>query len=160
MFARLNFPGYNFKIIIEDGDGQSSKVFDIVRRKYVALSPEEWVRQHLLHFLVFEKAVPKSLIGIEKKLLVNNLFKRTDLVVYDRNAKPLLVAECKAPGVKITQRTFDQAARYNLSLDAKFFVLTNGMNIYCCTIDHEAQSYHFLEEIPVYKVLSDVTLER
>jgi hypothetical protein len=153
VLAKLNFPGYNFKIIIPDKDGQSSKVFDIVRRKYISLTPEEWVRQHLLHFLVFEKEVPKSLIGIEKKILVNNILKRTDLVVYSRNAKPLLIAECKASSVKISQDTFDQAARYNLSVNAKYFVLTNGLEIFCCTLDHPNKSYHFLPEVPSYELL-------
>ncbi len=125
----------------------------MVRRKYVSLTPEEWVRQHLLQFLVLNKGVPKSLIGIEKKIIVNNLDKRTDLVVYSRNAKPLLIAECKAPSVKISQDTFDQAARYNLSLDANYFVLTNGIKTVCCTIDHALQTYHFLEEIPVFDSL-------
>jgi Type I restriction enzyme R protein N terminus (HSDR_N) len=153
VLAKLNFPDYNFKIIIPDKDGQSSKVFDIVRGKYISLTPEEWVRQHLVHFLVFEKAVPKSLVGIEKKILVNRLPRRTDLVVYSRNAEPLLIAECKAPSVKITQDTFDQAARYNLSVNAKYFVLTNGLEIFCCTIDHEKKAYHFLEEIPSFQLL-------
>ena len=153
MFARLNFPGYNFKIIIHGNDGQSSKVFDIVRRKYVTLTPEEWVRQHLLQFLVLDRGVPKSLIGIEKKVMINNILKRTDLVVYSRNAKPLLIAECKAPSVKISQHTFDQAARYNLSLDVKYFILTNGLSTFYCTIDHDQQSYHFLEDIPSFELL-------
>ena len=153
MFAKLNFPGYNFKIIIHGNDGQSSKVFDMVRRKYVSLTPEEWVRQHLLQFLVLDKGVPKSLIGIEKKILVNNITKRTDLIVYSRNEKPLLIAECKAPSVKISQDTFDQAARYNLSLDANYFVLTNGLETFCCTIDHERKAYQFLEEIPEFEFL-------
>lgn len=153
MFAKLNFPGYNFKIIIPVKDGQNSKVFDIVRKKYVSLTPEEWVRQHLLHFLVYEKEVPKSLIGIEKKILVNKMLKRTDLVVYNRNAQPLLIAECKAPSVKITQRAFDQAARYNLTVNANYFVLTNGLEIFCCTMDHSAKSYQFLRDIPSFKFL-------
>jgi hypothetical protein len=153
LLAKLNFPGYNFKIIIHGNDGQSSKVFDIVRKKYVRLTPEEWVRQHLLQFLVLDKGVPKSLIAVEKKLLVNRILKRTDLVVHSRNAEPLLVAECKSPSVKISQRTFDQAARYNLSLNAKYFVLTNGLDTFCCTIDHERQTYHFLKEIPVFESL-------
>lgn len=153
MISKLNFPEYNFKIINDNISGQSSKVFDIVRMKYVSITPEEWVRQHLLHFLIHEKGVPKSLIGIEKKIVVNKLTRRTDLVVFSRNAKPLLIAECKAPTVKITQNTFDQAARYNLSLDVNYFVLTNGLDIYCCTIDHEKKAYHFLEDIPEYEAM-------
>ncbi|MCX6291774.1 MAG: type I restriction enzyme HsdR N-terminal domain-containing protein [Bacteroidetes bacterium] len=150
MFDKLNFPGYNFKIIIDDQNTQSSKVFDIIRRKYVSLTPEEWVRQHLIHFMVHEKGFPKSLIQVEKKILVNNLSRRTDIVVCDRQAKPLLVAECKAPSVKISQETFDQAARYNLSLQVKYFVLSNGKDTFCCIIDHQKQEYRFLEFIPSY----------
>lgn len=153
MFAKLNFPGYNFKIINDGNEGQSSKVFDMVRRKYVALTPEEWVRQHLLHYLVFEKEVPKSLIGIEKKILVNQIVKRADLIVYSRNAKPLLIAECKAPSVRVTQETFDQAARYNLTLNVAYFVLTNGINTFCCTLDHKNKTYHFHESIPAFQLL-------
>ena len=118
------------------------------------MTAEEWVRQHLLHYLVYDKRVPKSLIGVEKKILVNKLVKRTDLVVYGKNTKPLLIAECKAPGVKITQETFDQAARYNLSLDVTYFVLTNGLKTYYCTIDHVGKTYRFLDDIPVYELLS------
>ena len=150
MFPRLNFPPYNLKINIHGNDGQSSKIFDIVRRKYVSLTPEEWVRQHLLHFLVTEKGVPKSLIGVEKKILVNNITKRTDLVVYSTQAKPLLIAECKAPAIKITQKTFDQAARYNLSLNVNYFVLSNGLDTFYCTLDHVKKEYHFLPELPLY----------
>ncbi len=153
MFKKLNFPDYNFKIIIDDNTGQSSKIFDMVRRKYISLTPEEWVRQHLLHYLVYEKGVPVSLIGVEKKVLVNRTNKRTDLVVYSRNAKPMMIAECKAPSVRISQDTFDQAARYNLALDVNYFVLTNGLEIFCCTMDHQKKSYNFLPEIPSFDQL-------
>jgi hypothetical protein len=153
VFPKLNFPGYNFKIIIPDKEGQSSKVFDMVRRKYVSLTQEEWVRQHLIHFLVNEKGVPASLIGVEKKLLVNRITKRTDLVVYSRSAKPILVAECKAPSIQLSQDTFDQAARYNLTLNVNYFVLTNGLETICCTVDHTAKGYHFLQDIPFFDQL-------
>lgn len=153
MFPKLNFPGYNFKIINGGNEGQSSKVFDIVRRKYVVLTPEEWVRQHLLHYLVIDKEVPKSLIGIEKRMLVNHIVKRADLVVYGKSGKPVLIAECKAPSVKVTQATFDQAARYNLTLRVDYFVLTNGIDTFCCTLDHLNKTYHFQESIPSYQLL-------
>lgn len=153
MFPKLNFPGYNFKIINGDNEGQSSKVFDMVRRKYVVLTPEEWVRQHLLHYLVYDKEVPKSLIGIEKRMLVNRIVKRADLVVYGKSGKPVLIAECKAPSVKVTQETFDQAARYNLTLQVDYFVLTNGIDTFCCTLDHVNKTYHFHESIPSYQLL-------
>ena len=153
MFPKLNFPDYNFKIINGDKEGQSSKVFDMVRRKYVVLTPEEWVRQHLLNYLVFDKEYPKSLIGIEKRMLVNRIVKRADIVVYGKSGKPVLIAECKAPSVKITQATFDQAARYNLTLRVDYFVLTNGIDTFCCTLDHLNKTYHFQESIPSYQLL-------
>jgi len=110
---KLTFPGYNFKIESAPLSAQSPKIFDIVRKRFVALTPEEWVRQHLLHFLMNERKYPQSLISVEKKLLVNNLKKRTDVVLYSSSLKPLLIAECKAPSIKLNQLTFDQAARYD-----------------------------------------------
>jgi hypothetical protein len=149
----LSFPAYNFKIQSASIPGQSSKIFDIVRKKYVALTPEEWVRQHLIWFLIHEKRFPASLLGVEKKLMVNNLVRRTDLVAYSSALKPLLIAECKAPSVGISQRTFDQAARYNMTLDTSYFVITNGKVIYCCRINREKMGYDFLEDIPDYSGL-------
>jgi len=148
----LNFPAYPVKIT-SDQSGQSSKIFDIIRRKFVLLTPEEWVRQHLLHFMVTEKKFPRSLIGVEKSVKVNNLPRRTDVLVYNKAMRKILLAECKAPSVKITQKVFDQAARYNMSLDVKYFVLTNGLETICCTMDHEAQRYNFLKEIPEFQHL-------
>jgi hypothetical protein len=145
----LNFPAFSFRTTAAAG-GQSSKIFDIVRRKFVWLTPEEWVRQHLLHFLVNAKDVPKSLVSVEKNLKVNGLPRRTDVLVYSKAMKKMLLAECKAPAIKITQKVFDQAARYNLSLDVKYFVLTNGLQTVCCTMDHVRGQYNFLEEIPVF----------
>ena len=146
---KLSFPDYEFKIQ-QQGAGQSLVIFDIIRKKYVALTPEEWVRQHLLHFLVKERKFPQSLLSVEKKVLVNRLFRRTDIVVYSTGLKPLLVAECKAPSVAVTQAAFDQAARYNLTLGAAYFLLTNGLVTHCCTMDHHSRSYVFLEEIPFF----------
>jgi hypothetical protein len=145
----LNFPLYSFRITTNEG-GQSSKIFDTVRRRFVWLTPEEWVRQHLLHYLVTEKKVPKSLVAVEKNLKVNGLPRRTDVLVYSKTMKKVLLAECKAPSVKITQKVFDQAARYNMTLDVIYFVVTNGMETICCTMDHEKQKYNFLREIPLY----------
>lgn len=122
----------------------------MVRRKNVALTPEEWVRQHLLAFLVNDKNFPAGLIGVEKQLKVNGLPRRTDILVYSRGMKKILLAECKAPAVNINQEVFDQAARYNLSLGVKYFVLTNGLQTFCCTMNHEKQQYTFLREIPEF----------
>jgi hypothetical protein len=147
----LRFPRYDFRIHSADEQGQSLKIFDIIRRKYIALTPEEWVRQHLLHFLVNERKFPQSLLSVEKKVLVNNLLRRTDVVAYSSELKPLLIAECKAPTISILQQTFDQAARYNMTLGVKYFIITNGMDTHCCAIDHENQTYIFLNEVPFYK---------
>ena len=148
---RLKLPEAVFRII--SGSGQSSKIFDIIRRKYVLLTPEEWVRQHLLHYLVNEKKFPLGLIAVEKSIKVNGLPRRTYVLVYNSRPEKILLAECKAPEVKITQSVFDQAARYNLSLDVKYFVLTNGIETYCCTMDHEKKQYHFLKEVPMFTEL-------
>jgi hypothetical protein len=144
----LKLPAHDFRII--PGSGQSSKIFDTIRRKYVLLTPEEWVRQHLLHYLTEEKKFPLSLIAVEKSVKVNSLPRRTDVLVYNSKLEKLLLAECKAPSVKITQTVFDQAARYNMTLDVKYFVLTNGLETYCCTIDHELRKYNFLKEVPEF----------
>ena len=149
----LNFPEYDFKLQRSDNERQSLKIFDIIRKKYVVLTPEEWVRQHLLHFLVNERKFPQSLISVEKKLLINNLEKRTDVVIYSTSLKPILLAECKAPKVVLSQAAFDQAARYNMTLGVLFFVVTNGFDTYACRIDHESRSYAFTEQIPTYEEL-------
>ncbi|MBL0102973.1 MAG: type I restriction enzyme HsdR N-terminal domain-containing protein [Bacteroidetes bacterium] len=150
---RLHFPEYRFKLQRPSDGGQSLKIFDIIRKKYVRLTPEEWVRQHLLHFLVKERNFPQSLISVEKKLLINNLEKRTDVVVYSTAMRPMILVECKAPTVTVTQAVFDQAARYNMSLKVDFFVITNGMETFVCKMDEEEQAYSFLREIPDYSAV-------
>ena len=150
---RLRFPDYKFKLRTDTPDGQSLKIFDIIRGKFISLTPEEWVRQHLIHFLVHERGYPATLLGVEKKVLVNRLERRFDLLVYSRDFNPVLLAECKSPSVSLNQDVFDQAARYNLTLGAKYFVLSNGMETICCTIDHEKQNYQFIEEVPFYDKL-------
>lgn len=149
-FPKLCFPEYDFKIQSADSPEQSLKIFDIIRKKYVSLTPEEWVRQHLLHFMVKERKFPQTLLSVEKKVLVNRLFRRTDVVVYSPELKPVLIAECKAPSIVLTQMTFDQTARYNMTLGVFYFIITNGLEAVCCTIDHEKHSYNFLKEIPFY----------
>ncbi len=148
---RLNFPDYEFKLQRSSDERQSLKIFDIIRKKYVSLTPEEWVRQHLLHFLVNERKFPQSLVSVEKKLLINNLEKRTDVVIYSSSLKPVLLAECKSPKVPLTQAVFDQAARYNMTLNVGYFLITNGLESFICRIDHANQSYSFLQEIPTYE---------
>ena len=141
----LNFPSYSFRIKASEN---KQLIFDIVRKKYVVLTPEEWVRQHCIHFLHFEKKYPISLMAIEKQVKVNALTKRTDIVVYDTEGKPRVIVECKAPQIRISQSTFDQIARYNLELNANFLMVTNGLKHYHCMMNHHKQAYQFLTELP------------
>ncbi|WP_372793522.1 type I restriction enzyme HsdR N-terminal domain-containing protein [Lutibacter sp.] len=144
---QLNLPTYKFRI-------KSTKnkyvIFDIIRKKYVSLTPEEWVRQHLIHYLIEEKKYPLSLIGIEKKLTVNKLTKRTDILIFNTKGLPHIIVECKAPSVNITQNAFDQIASYNLKLNANYLMVTNGINHYYCKMDFENEKYIFLQNIPDY----------
>jgi hypothetical protein len=132
---------------------EGQQVFDIVRKKYVFFTPEEFVRQQLIHYLVDGLAYPKSLLAVEKQLTVNGMTKRADIVAYDRLGKPLLIAECKSPGVPVTQKAFGQAANYNMALRVQYLVITNGNHTYCCLIDFDNQRYEFLEAVPRWKSL-------
>lgn len=145
---QLNFPDFDFRLRNNAG---RQEIFDPVRRKFVALTPEEWVRQHLIAYLNRAKGYPLHAIGVEKQLLLNKQPKRFDLVVFKRNASPMLLVECKAPGVEITQKAFDQAARYNMLLLAEYFLITNGLEHYPCRIDYENKQYVFIQEIPGYE---------
>ncbi|WP_420322679.1 type I restriction enzyme HsdR N-terminal domain-containing protein [Flagellimonas sp.] len=141
----LNFPKYEFRV---KNSENSLHIFDLIRKKFVLLQPEEWVRQHTLHFLVFTKNYPKSLINVEKQLSVNDLKKRYDIVVFKPDGSINVLVECKAPEVKIDQTTFDQIAQYNLSLKADYLMVTNGMEHYYCKMDFKREKYMFLKEIP------------
>jgi hypothetical protein len=141
----LNFPVYEFLIREENGQ---LKIFDLARKKYVVLTPEEWVRQHLVHYLHKDKGYPLGLMIVEKEFKYNKLSKRADIVVCDRNGIPLLMAECKSPDVEITQGVFDQAMRYNLTMDVQLVILSNGINHFCFRLDKENQTYVALTEIP------------
>jgi len=125
-------------------------IFDIIRKKYMVLTPEEWVRQHVVHYLLNQKKYPKSIIAVEKQLTVNKMKKRFDVLVYNTTGTPEIIVECKAPKVKITQDTFDQIARYNLKLNANYLMVTNGLQHYFCMMDAENEKYVFLEELPEY----------
>ena len=145
--TNLNLPTYSFKIKSKEN---ILYIFDILRKKNVVLTPEEWVRQNYIQFLISEKKYPKSLIAIEKQLKVNNLIKRTDILIFDKNGLPNIIVECKSPKVKITQDVFDQIARYNLKLQAKYLIVTNGIQHFYCQMDHQQMKYDFLKEIPNY----------
>ena len=142
---KLNFPSRNYRLQTSAG---TTRIFDEVRKKWLVLTPEEWVRQHLVFYLHEQKSFPLVLMALEKSLRLNGMARRSDLLVYDKNRKALLLAECKAPGIRITQKAFDQAARYNMTLRVPYLIITNGMEHYCCRIDFGTGAYEFLENIP------------
>lgn len=143
----LNFPSYNFRI---KNSENNTYIFDVIRKKFVVLQPEEWVRQNCIQFLINEKNFPVNLINVEKVVKINGLNKRYDIIVYNSDGSIFLIVECKAPKVKISQSAFDQIARYNLILKASYLMVTNGLNHYFCTIDHNLGIYNFLKELPSY----------
>jgi hypothetical protein len=145
---KLNLPTYNFKI---KSNENKTLIFDIIRKKYMVLTPEEWVRQHFIAFLIEEKKYPTSLIAVEKQLTINNRKKRTDVLIFNADGKPDIIVECKAPNIKINQDTFDQIAKYNLKLKANFLIITNGLEHFYCKMDFENETYIFLKEIPSYQ---------
>lgn len=147
----LNLPYYPFKL---KSDGNRYLIMDELRKKYVVLTPEEWVRQHIVQYLINFKNYPKALISLEKGLKVNDLLKRSDVLVYDSNTEPLLLIECKAPEVKISQDVFDQAARYNSVYKVKYILITNGLEHFCAEIEHSNSSYKFLNDIPSFNLIT------
>ena len=144
---KLNFPVYSFRF--KNSENKVS-IFDEIRKKFILLTPEEWVRQHVVQFLLQDKNYPKSYINVEKLIKINDLSKRYDGVVFQPNGDIFLLIECKAPEVPISQQTFDQIARYNLVLKAKYLMVTNGLNHYFCQMDFENEKYVFLKELPEY----------
>jgi len=145
---KLNLPHYKFRL---KSNENKTLIFDNLRKKYMVLTPEEWVRQHFVQFLIEEKKYPASLIALEKQLTINNRKKRTDILVFNNEGKHDIIVECKAPQIKITQATFDQIARYNLKLKANFLIVTNGLDHFYCKMDFENETYLFLKDIPDYK---------
>jgi len=129
---------------------QKQYIFDIIRKKNVVVTPEELVRQDFIHYLIDELAYPKSKIAVELGLKINDLSKRSDIVVFGSDFNPILAVECKAPNVKIDQKVFDQLARYNLTLGVDYFILTNGKTTYCCKVNAKQKSYLHLDKIPFY----------
>ncbi len=143
----LNLP--SFDINVKKIGGKIS-ILDPLRRKFVALTPEEWVRQHFVNFLLKEKGYPAALIANEIQIDLNKLKKRCDSVVYNRDLSPLMIIEYKAPDVDITQQVFDQIVRYNIVLKVKYLIVSNGLNHYCCIMDYDKQSFNYLSDIPNY----------
>lgn len=143
----LNLPVFETKIAQREG---RTFIFDSIRSKYVALTPEEWVRQHFVNFLLTHKGYPRSLMGNEVLVELNGMKKRCDTAVYNRELAPLLIVEYKAPDVPITQSVFDQICRYNSVLRVQFLIVSNGLSHYCCKIDYTTNRYSFLADIPSY----------
>lgn len=144
---RLNFPSFDFRF---KNSENKIAIFDVIRKKFILLTPEEWVRQHVVHDLIDNWNYPKSLISVEKIVKINGMNKRYDIVVFTPNSEITILVECKAPNVNITQDTFDQIARYNFQLRAQFLYVTNGLQHYYCQMDYDKETYHFLPSLPNY----------
>ena len=144
---KLNFPKYNFRF---KSNENKTLIFDIIRKKFVILTPEEWVRQHTLHYLIYDKKYPVSHINVEKQLLLNDTVKRYDIIIFKNDGEVHIIIECKAPSITINQITFDQIARYNLALNSDILMVTNGLTHYFCKMDFENKKYLFLHYLPPY----------
>jgi hypothetical protein len=152
MMININLLEYNKSLQIENRESQNY-IFDIIRKKYLVLTPEEIVRQLMIHFLIKEKGYPKNKIRVEMGLQVNTLSKRCDILIYDSNFDPLLLVECKSAKVKIDQKVFEQIATYNMTLKVPYLLVTNGPRNYCSFINHEENFFKFLKEIPEYNLI-------
>jgi len=148
---KINFPDYEFRF---KSNENKTLIFDIIRKKFMILTPEEWVRQHVIRFLVSELNYPQSLINIEKQLTLHNTKKRYDIVVYNPDGSINVIVECKAPTIAIDQKVFDQIARYNFVLNASFLMVTNGIEHYYCSMDYQQEKYVFLKKLPSYSKMN------
>ena len=145
---KLNFPNFNIRLKNKEN---KHFIFDIIRKKWFLLTPEEWVRQHCIHYLVYKKHYLKSFINVEKKFLVNGINKRYDIVVFSKNADVLVLVECKSPKISINQDVFDQISKYNLTFKSKYLMVSNGLSHYFCAVNYKTKNYLFLTEIPNYE---------
>ena len=146
----LNLPAYDVKV---RGTREKPEIFDFLRKRYVSLTPEEWVRQHFTHWLVEHKGYPKGLLGNEIAMKCGEKTLRCDSILYNKEASAQMIIEYKAPTVSLTQRVFNQISAYNLLLHVDYLVVSNGLQHYCCKMDYEHQTYHFLDIIPDYQEL-------
>lgn len=144
---QLDFPAYDFRLKNSENKRQ---IFDPIRKKFIVLTPEEWVRQHVIKFLTINRKYPKSLINVEREINVLGTRKRYDIIIFNPDGSIYLIVECKAPSIDITQNTFDQIARYNLALNATYLMVTNGYNHYYCKMDFISEKYIFLKSLPQY----------
>ena len=143
MFQDLNLPAYNARI---EKNGDEHRIFDSIRRKYILLTPEEWVRQHFINFMVIEKKYPAALMAVETGHKYNTLQNRSDILVYNKYGQPWMLVECKAPAVNLTEEVLHQALRYNLVLNVQYIVITNGLQHYC--MKQNDRSFVFVDDLP------------
>ena len=148
----LNLPQYSFKITGNEG---GEMIFDEIRRKYVRLTPEEWVRQNFVRYLINAGKYPPGLIGIEVMISLNSMKRRVDILVHNRQGKPVMIVECKEPEVRIDDNVFDQIVAYNMALKTLYIVVTNGIDHYACKVDTENNKYEFLNVLPLYEELNN-----
>jgi hypothetical protein len=147
--VQLNLPDYPVKTRLQDNQ---QLIFDRIRKKYVVLTPEEWVRQHFLNYLINDLEYPRSLVRVESGLSVNNMGKRTDILVYDKKVRPYMLIECKAAHIALSHKAMEQLSLYNQTIKAQYLVLTNGLKHYCCCMDYETNSYKFQSGLPSYNI--------
>ncbi|MEX1188767.1 MAG: type I restriction enzyme HsdR N-terminal domain-containing protein [Bacteroidia bacterium] len=148
-FPNLNLPAFEIKT--RTLEGQRTEIFDHFRKKYVVLTPEEWVRQHMLHFMVSDFSYPRNLLGVEVALKRGQLNERADIIAYDSSMEPMLIVECKATSVELNQKVFEQAARYNLSLGVSYLGITNGLRLMAARVEHDSGRVLMLKSFPMYK---------
>ncbi len=146
----LNLPPYEYRL---QKSPRGINIYDTLRHRFVALTPEEWVRQHFVAFLINQKCYPTSLMNNEIALTLNGTRRRCDTVVFDGHGRPLVIIEYKASSIPVTQAVFDQIVRYNMVLQARYLIVSNGLSHYCCRVDYTAHSYEFLPDIPSYTEL-------
>lgn len=149
----LNLPSYSFRF--KSGDGGKALIYDDIRRKYVVLTPEEWVRQHFVRYLVNEKSYPAGLLAVEASFELNRLVKRADILVHNRAGRPVLLVECKAPDVRLDAVVFDQIVTYNIKFRLRYIVVTNGMKHFACSVNPDTGEWFFMDKVPDYNVLND-----
>lgn len=146
---KLNLPEFDYKLREADG---KVWIFDVIRKKYIVLTPEEWVRQHFIHYLTADLKYPRSLIKVEGGLTYNKLSKRSDIVIFNRDAEPWMLIECKSPDIKVSEKTLRQASVYNATLKAKYLTITNGLKHYCSQINWQENKIEILTALPEFEL--------
>lgn len=149
---KLNLPYFDLKVKCTEG---INYIFDDIRKKWLKLTPEEWVRQNFIKYLINDREYPSTLIAIEMALNVNKMSRRGDIIIFSKSGVPLVIVECKAPNIKINQKAFEQIAQYNIPYQVNYLIVTNGITHYCCKIDYINKTYKFIKDIPLYSDIID-----